>query len=295
MSLRIYQIVVLAAFFQVGTAFAPLTLNLSSLGVRRQPFSSPSLVPSSAKRAGGEYDDLFISTTNHKSYNAKAPSSSASSAILPVILTLFTSLPAEAAGATIPSAIAAYVHYVSLLIMTALIVTERITVKEGMTDEEQQLVTYADIGIGLVGIPLVVSGYYRVVEYGMGWEFYQHEPIFWLKIALVGVFGACSFFPTATIIKRSIEQRNTGLWPPMGKNLATRMKQCLNAEITALLSIPLAATLMSRGVGYNEDIPWQLEAGLAAVVFLSLGFKYIKEALTFEENQATASSAFNEE
>ena len=40
----------------------------------------------------------------------------------------------------------------------------------------------------------------------------------------------------------------------------------------------------SYRVGYSEDIPWQAEAGLAALVFAGLSFKYVKEAFTFEDN-----------
>ena len=35
------------------------------------------------------------------------------------------------------------------------------------------------------------------------------------------------------------------------------MTSVLNAELLAFFSIPLAATLMSRGVGYANWLPWQ--------------------------------------
>jgi len=207
-------------------------------------------------------------------------------AAIPVLTTLFLSLPADAAtgGAPIPSAVAAYVHYVSILIMAACITIERVTVKAGMSQEDQDLISSADIALGISGVTLAVSGYYRAVEYGKGWDFYAHEPVFWLKIALVGVFGACSFFPTTKIIQRAVQKQQEGQYPEMSEKLAARMKSVLNAEILALLSIPLFATIMSRGIGYNDSIPWPAEAALSAVIFVGLGFKYIKEALDFEED-----------
>ena len=39
--------------------------------------------------------------------------------------------------------------------------------------------------------------------------------------------------------------------------VAARMTSVLNAELLAFFSIPLAATLMSRGVGYANWLPWQ--------------------------------------
>ena len=93
------------------------------------------------------------------------------------------------------------------------------------------------------------------------------------------------------------------------------MTSVITAELLAFLSIPLAATLMSRGVGYADWLPWQArgvalcrcpaladalpyadallpwasrcpallpwQAGAAPVVLAlgGLGFKYVKEAL----------------
>jgi len=55
--------------------------------------------------------------------------------------------------------------------------------------------------------------------------------------------------------------------------------------------VPLTATFMARGVGYAEDFPWQAEAALAALVFGGLSFKYVKEALTFEDSPISFDSS----
>jgi len=55
--------------------------------------------------------------------------------------------------------------------------------------------------------------------------------------------------------------------------------------------VPLTATFMARGVGYAEDFPWQAEAALAALVFGGLSFKYVKEALTFEDSPISLESS----
>jgi hypothetical protein len=51
-----------------------------------------------------------------------------------------------------------------------------------------------------------------------------------------------------------------------------------------MLSIPLLATFMSRGVLYSDDFP--LPAGIALVVLTTAGssFVYGKQALTWSEN-----------
>ena len=80
------------------------------------------------------------------------------------------------------------------------------------------------------------------------------SPYFGLKLTLLSVAGASSFFPTIIIIQRSVAQRQQGDQPiePMSERLAARMTSIINAELLAILSIPLTATLMSRGVSSSR-------------------------------------------
>lgn len=193
------------------------------------------------------------------------------------------------APTAIPSALAAYGHFVSILGMLGCVMIERVTIKPGMSSDDEDLVTKADIAYGLFGLTLVYSGYLRLTQYEKGWAFYQNEPIFWLKIAFVGILSAASFFNTTTIVKRAVAKRN-GELDPMGDALAKRMIQICNAELVALGVIPLTATLMARGVGYTDSIPWIGEAAVTALVFGGLSYKYVKEALTFEDKTIIAAA-----
>ena len=64
------------------------------------------------------------------------------------------------------------------------------------------------------------------------------------------------------------------------------MTSVITAELLAFLSIPLAATLMSRGVGYADWLPWQAPAAVVALALGGLGFKYVKEALEWTDDPA---------
>ena len=51
-----------------------------------------------------------------------------------------------------------------------------------------------------------------------------------------------------------------------------------------MVSIPLAASLMARGVGFeNNGIPWQLGAFPVLLALVGLGYRYTNEALSWEE------------
>jgi putative membrane protein len=198
---------------------------------------------------------------------------------------------AMAAVAGTPNAIgaafAAYGHYLSVIAMASILMYERISIKPNMSIEAEKQLGIADGAYGIFGGLLAYSGYLRL-SFEKGWEFYSHEPIFWLKILFLGVYGASSFFNTAIIIKRTVGiAQDPETFQPMSEKLAARMIQLCNAQATALALIPLTATFMARGIAYSESIPWQAEAGVDALVFAGLSYKYIKEALTFEDEPAS--------
>ena len=125
-------------------------------------------------------------------------------AVPSVMVTPTTEMLAVAAAAPIPSALAAYGHYLSFMVCTACLTAERLTIKPAMNMAEEKVMAVADSAYGLASLLLVYTGYLRVTQYGKGWAFYQHEPIFWVKLTLLAVAGAASFFPTTIIIQRSV-------------------------------------------------------------------------------------------
>mmetsp|Transcript_2451 Transcript_2451/g.5306 ORF Transcript_2451/g.5306 Transcript_2451/m.5306 type:complete len:277 (-) Transcript_2451:120-950(-) len=238
------------------------------------------------------FDPLRLSDASAaKSPNAVRPAAVVLASALPLIATPSVASAATAFAPNAPgAALAAYGHYIALIGMLGCIMVERLTIKPNMNDAEEDAIAAADIGLGIFGVLISYTGYLRAVEFEKGFAFYSHEPLFWIKVAFVGVFGASSFFNTVIIIQRALAKRE-GKLQPMGEKLSKRMIQICNAELTAIAIIPLTATFMARGVGYSEDIPWQAEAALAALIFGGLSFKYVKEALTFEENPTLLESS----
>ncbi|CAL6444503.1 unnamed protein product [Bathycoccus prasinos] len=176
---------------------------------------------------------------------------------------------AAAAENAVPSAFAAYGHYLGLLLIVGSLATEKAILKPNMSgDELMKLV----IGFG--------------VRHRRRWEFYSHEPIFWFKMFLFAVMGSSSLFVTIKTIttfaekQKSTDENETYI----SEKLATRMGKVLNGELLAVLAIPLAATTMSRGILFQQEMDWHLGAAPVALASAGLGFKYVKEALTWSED-----------
>mmetsp|Transcript_16561 Transcript_16561/g.43360 ORF Transcript_16561/g.43360 Transcript_16561/m.43360 type:complete len:261 (+) Transcript_16561:146-928(+) len=233
---------------------------------------------------GAAFDPLGITT--------KPPLKSASAAgvrLSPALILAALTISEPAVAATgddiaLKSAFAAYGHFLSFGIAGASLTAERLTIKPNMTPEEEDIMSIADSVYGVSGLGIVVTGYLRVTQYGKGWDFYAHEPIFWFKLFLLSVMGASSFFPTVKIIQRAVDKANGNPQPPMSEKLASRMTSIINAELLAIFSIPLFASLMARGVAFQEGMPWQLGAAPVVLALGGLGYKYVNEALTWEED-----------
>ena len=188
-----------------------------------------------------------------------ATKAAATKSLAPMMLALMASAaPVEAATAAegagpLASAFVAYGHYLGLVLFCLCLATERVLIKPDMTKENVELMSQADLVYVISGILVFATGYLRVTEYGKGWDFYQHEPIFWLKLVFAAVLGASSFFPTIKIVQRIGEVKGSSptasLAPWPSEKLAARMTSVINAEILAVLTIPLSASLMARGVG----------------------------------------------
>ena len=194
---------------------------------------------------------------------------------------LVTAGPALAADA-LPSAIAAYSHYLALMGIVGSLTTERLLLKEDMDEASFDLLATADIVYGLSGLLILVSGYFRATQYAKGWEFYAHEPLFWVKMSLLAVVGSASYFPTIKIVQRAVAKQK-GDVPPLSPALVKRMTSIVNAELLGVLSIPFVATLMARGVFYVEGFPWFVGALPVVGCAGFFGYRYATEALDWAD------------
>lgn len=83
--------------------------------------------------------------------------------VLIPMATLMTALPAEAAG-VVPSALWAYGHYLSIIVITGCLVAERNIVKPGMSVEDEDFIVKIDVVYGVMAALLIISGFARAAK-----------------------------------------------------------------------------------------------------------------------------------
>jgi putative membrane protein len=150
----------------------------------------------------------------------------------------------------LPSALVAYVHYLSFMLCFGALVLERRLIRPNPDRQTATLMVITDIVYGIAALGVLVSGILRVVHFGQGSAFYTQNPLFWWKVGTYLAVGALSLYPTVTYILWAIPLRK-GELPQVSEALATRLGWILNIELLGFATIPLLATLMARGVGLS--------------------------------------------
>ena len=244
-------------------------------------------VRASARPAGSRAASKIDTESQSLAVSDASDSKGLALAALPLLTALALPEAAQAAVNPVASAFAAYGHYLGLVLVVASLTTEKFLVKPELTEDEAQKLVIADSVYGIAGVLVLYTGYLRVTQYGKGWEYYAHEPIFWVKMGLFAVMGSSSLFCTTKIVQMAVKKTNgEENATVLGEKLSARMQKIINGGLLAIGSIPLAAALMARGVAYAENMPWQAGAAPVALVSLGLSIKYVKEALTWTDEPA---------
>jgi hypothetical protein len=63
--------------------------------------------------------------------------------------------------------------------------------------------------------------------------------------------------------------------------MVARLHSIINAELSAILTIPLLASLMSHGIGYLPDFSWQIGAFISVGAMVAAFGYYGWQALTW--------------
>ena len=146
------------------------------------------------------------------------------------------------------SALAAYIHYLGIILCFGSLLFERLTLKVDLNRNETISMIIADVVYGLAGVAILVTGILRVKYYGQGGDFYTGNPVFWIKVSLYILIGLLSLYPTATYILWAIPLSKNKL-PEISENLVKRFRLIITTELVGFATIPFFATLMARGIG----------------------------------------------
>ena len=141
-----------------------------------------------------------------------------------------------------------YLHFVFALILVSALVAEAFILRLPVDARVARLLLRADLFYGISAVGVILAGLARVFWGAKGVEFYVGQPFFWAKMAVFGVIGIISIWPTRAFM---------GWVKQAGKDAAfavsdadvKRVRRLVMVEVHLLALLPLFAALMARGIG----------------------------------------------
>lgn len=145
-------------------------------------------------------------------------------------------------------AIAAYLHYLSIFLLFALLALEHQLFKRPLDLPRARSLMRIDIAYALSAGLVLASGAARLVWYGKGPAYYLHNSLFHAKLGLFILIALLSILPTLVFLNWRNDLR-AGQVPQVSARLGTLVIMTIRLELLLLLILPLLAALMARGFG----------------------------------------------
>lgn len=147
----------------------------------------------------------------------------------------------------ITHAVAAWLHYLGIMLMTALLVMEHLLFSDKLDVARSRLLLRIDALYGTIAGVQIGTGIWRMLL-EKGTSYYLSNPFFHAKLGLFALVGLLSLYPTLTFLswRHSLRQEHA---PSIDSGRAKLVTMVIRIELLGLLLIPLLAALMARGVG----------------------------------------------
>ena len=142
----------------------------------------------------------------------------------------------------------AYLHYVSIFLLFALLSIEHVQFKLPLDIRRARSLIITDIAYGICAGVVLFSGLARVLWYGKGLDYYLSNSLFHAKVGLFILVGLISIVPTFVFLnwRNSLK---AGEVPQVSHRQGRWVTRVIRLELLLLLIIPLLAVLMARGHG----------------------------------------------
>ena len=145
-------------------------------------------------------------------------------------------------------AIAAYLHYLSIFVLFALLTFEHGLFKLPLDLPRARRLLRIDAAYGLSAMLVLASGAARVLWFGKGLDYYLHNGLFHAKLGLFVLIGLLSIVPTLVFLGWRSALKADQL-PPLDPRRGRLVTLVIRLELLLLLIMPLLAALMARGFG----------------------------------------------
>ncbi len=144
----------------------------------------------------------------------------------------------------------ATLHHIFAFTLTACLIYEFIAYRKELSVGEARRIQRVDLAYGISAGLLIVIGLLRVYFFEKGSNYYFHNHLFWMKMALFAIVGLLSIFPTVRFLKWNSALK-ANLAPQIQDAEFKRVHLFLWLELAGIVLILFAAPMMARGLGMS--------------------------------------------
>lgn len=145
-------------------------------------------------------------------------------------------------------AIAAYLHYLSIFALFAVLSIEHVLLKPQPSWAQARSLLRVDMAFGIIAGVVLLTGLARLLWFAKGPDYYLHNGFFHAKVTLFVIIGLLSIVPTVRFLRWRPAVK-AGIAPTVSNASVRQMTMIIRLELTLLAVVPLLATLMARGFG----------------------------------------------
>lgn len=145
-------------------------------------------------------------------------------------------------------AILAYLHFAAIFTLVWFLAKEWTLLRAGSASVDVERLASADAGFGIAAGAVLVTGALRAAFGIKGWAFYAHNPVFHVKVGLFVLVGLISIAPTMKFLRWRKARRSDAAFR-VSETEWKSARRFVMIELHLVALIPLAAVIMSRGLG----------------------------------------------
>lgn len=138
-------------------------------------------------------------------------------------------------------------HHVLVFAMFAIISVEIVYAKPGLNAFAVRRLGLVDRLYGIVSTLVLIVGFSRAIWGLKGWDYYEGNIIFWVKIGLFVLAGLLSVIPTVAFLKWNWRLNKDPNDLPSDAEVRANRKW-LHMETSVMILIPIAAAALGRGM-----------------------------------------------
>lgn len=145
--------------------------------------------------------------------------------------------------------ILAALHHLLVFALFAIFAVEMALIRPGLGAEGVRRLAALDGAYGGISLAVIAVGFARVIWGLKGWEYYSTYWVFWAKLGAFLLVGLLSIQPTLRIRRWLSAARDDPAHVVPAAEIAA-VRPWLHREGAVLLTIPVLAAMLARGIGY---------------------------------------------